>query len=106
MMISSTLQRSLDRIAIAIGEQRAELGISQRQLADLVGIDRGTIAKAERGGRVRADLLLRIGGTLMMLEIYTAPPAPEPVAELSAELSRFVVDRNGEAVREMDEAAA
>jgi transcriptional regulator with XRE-family HTH domain len=71
----NTVQRRLERIALALREQRLELGVSQRWLAAAAGIARPTLAKAERGGRIRPDLLLRAASVLLALELY-APPAP------------------------------
>jgi transcriptional regulator with XRE-family HTH domain len=88
----TTVQSRLDRIALALREQRLELGVSQRRLAALSGVSRETIAKAERGDQVSPKLLLGIAAVLTLLEVYT-PPQPEPVA-----FARSVVDENGNSI--------
>jgi transcriptional regulator with XRE-family HTH domain len=87
-----TVQSRLDRIALALREQRLELGVSQRRLAALSGVSRETIAKVEGGGQVSPKLLLGIAAVLTLLEVY-APPQPEPVA-----FARSVVDENGSSI--------
>jgi predicted transcriptional regulator len=53
------------RIADRVAEQRAAKGLSQRQLAELVGTTQSAIARLERGGRPpRIDTLLRIADAL------------------------------------------
>jgi transcriptional regulator with XRE-family HTH domain len=79
-----TVQSRLDRIALALREQRLELGVSQRQLAALSGVSRDTIVKLERGGQVSPKLLLGIAAVLTLLEVYS-PPQPEPVAFAAGE---------------------
>jgi transcriptional regulator with XRE-family HTH domain len=61
---------STDRIALAIPEVRLEYGLSQRQLAVLSGVSRKTIAKLEAGGRVTPALVVRLGATLLVLDVY------------------------------------
>jgi DNA-binding XRE family transcriptional regulator len=52
-------------IATAVAERRVELGLSQRQLAELVGTTQSAIARLESGGRPpRIDTLLRIADAL------------------------------------------
>ena len=53
------------QIADQVAQRRAELGLSQRQLAHLVGTTQSAIARLERGGRPpRIDTLLRISAAL------------------------------------------
>jgi transcriptional regulator with XRE-family HTH domain len=53
------------QIADRVAERRGELGLSQRQLADLVGTTQSAIARLESGGRPpRIDTLLRIAEAL------------------------------------------
>ncbi len=53
------------QIAGRVSERRAELGLSQRELAQLVGTTQSAIARLERGGRPpRIDTLLRIADAL------------------------------------------
>jgi transcriptional regulator with XRE-family HTH domain len=73
----STLERLQERIRTAdrgwffaaiaqdVSDRRQELGLSQRELAELVGTTQSAIARLERGGRPpRIDTLLRIADAL------------------------------------------
>jgi transcriptional regulator with XRE-family HTH domain len=52
-------------VAGQVADRRQELGLSQRQLAELVGTTQSAIARLERGGRPpRIDTLLRIADAL------------------------------------------
>jgi transcriptional regulator with XRE-family HTH domain len=52
-------------IADQVAERRQELGLSQRELAELVGTTQSAVARLERGGRPpRIDTLLRIADAL------------------------------------------
>ena len=52
-------------IAQDVADRRQELGLSQRELAELVGTTQSAIARLERGGRPpRIDTLLRIADAL------------------------------------------
>ena len=52
-------------IANEVARRRAERGLSQRELADLVGTTQSAIARLESGGRPpRIDTLLRIADAL------------------------------------------
>jgi transcriptional regulator with XRE-family HTH domain len=52
-------------IAQDVAERRQHLGLSQRELAELVGTTQSAIARLERGGRPpRIDTLLRIADAL------------------------------------------
>ena len=52
-------------IATQVTERRHALGLSQAQLAELVGTTQSAIARLERGGRPpRIDTLLRIADAL------------------------------------------
>ena len=53
------------RIADQVAQQRAARGLSQRELAELVGTTQSAIARLEGGGRPpRIDTLLRIAEAL------------------------------------------
>jgi predicted transcriptional regulator len=53
------------QIAEQVAQRRTELGLSQQQLARLVGTTQSAIARLERGGRPpRIDTLLRISDAL------------------------------------------
>jgi transcriptional regulator with XRE-family HTH domain len=73
----STLERLQERIRTAdrgwffaaiadqVAERRQAKGLSQRELAELVGTTQSAIARLERGGRPpRIDTLLRIADAL------------------------------------------
>ena len=73
----STLERLRERIRTAdrgwffaaiadqVAERRQAQGLSQRELAELVGTTQSAIARLERGGRPpRIDTLLRIADAL------------------------------------------
>ena len=52
-------------IADKVADRRAEMGLSQRELAELVGTTQSAIARLERGGRPpRIDTLLKIADAL------------------------------------------
>jgi predicted transcriptional regulator len=52
-------------VADKVSERRQEIGLSQRELAELVGTTQSAIARLERGGRPpRIDTLLRIADAL------------------------------------------
>jgi DNA-binding XRE family transcriptional regulator len=52
-------------IADRVAERRVERGLSQRELAELVGTTQSAIARLERGGRPpRIDTLLKIAEAL------------------------------------------
>jgi transcriptional regulator with XRE-family HTH domain len=52
-------------IADRVAERRIELGMSQRELAELTGTTQSAIARLEAGGRPpRIDTLLRIADAL------------------------------------------
>jgi transcriptional regulator with XRE-family HTH domain len=52
-------------VADKVFERRQQKGLSQRQLAELVGTTQSAIARLERGGRPpRIDTLLRIADAL------------------------------------------
>jgi predicted transcriptional regulator len=81
----STLERLQERIRTAdrgwffaaiaqdVADRRLQLGLSQRELAELVGTTQSAIARLERGGRPpRIDTLLRIADALdcdLMVEL-------------------------------------
>ena len=53
------------KIADRVAERRLEKGLSQRELAELVGTTQSAIARLERGGRPpRIDTLLNIADAL------------------------------------------
>ncbi len=53
------------QIAGRVAERRGELGLSQRELAELTGTTQSAIARLETGGRPpRIDTLLRIADAL------------------------------------------
>jgi transcriptional regulator with XRE-family HTH domain len=63
------------QIADQIAERRRELGLSQKQLAELTGTTQSAIARLESGGRPpRIDTLLRITNALdCELEVHVRP---------------------------------
>jgi transcriptional regulator with XRE-family HTH domain len=63
----------IERVALAIPEQRLELGLSVSETARLSGVSRPTVAKMMRGQRVSAKSLLQVARTLATLKGYVAP---------------------------------
>jgi predicted transcriptional regulator len=63
------------QIADRVAERRSEMGLSQRELAELCGTTQSAIARLERGGRPpRIDTLLRIADALQCdLVVELAP---------------------------------
>ena len=66
------------QIAGKVSERRAAMGMSQRELAELVGTTQSAIARLERGGRPpRIDTLLRIAEALdceLLVELVPRHP--------------------------------
>jgi transcriptional regulator with XRE-family HTH domain len=64
-------------IADRVAERRQELGLSQRELAELTGTTQSAIARLEAGGRPpRIDTLLRIADALdcdLLVELRPRP---------------------------------
>jgi len=59
--------RTADELTITVRERRRELGITQEQLADIIGVHRAFVSQLERGkATVRFDLLLRLVQALGM----------------------------------------
>ena len=65
-------------VADKVSERRQAVGLSQRELAELVGTTQSAIARLERGGRPpRIDTLLRIAEALdCELAVELRPRAP------------------------------
>jgi transcriptional regulator with XRE-family HTH domain len=63
------------QIAEQVAERRRQLGLSQKQLAELTGTTQSAIARLESGGRPpRIDTLLRITNALdCELEVHLRP---------------------------------
>lgn len=67
------------QIADDVASRRTELGLSQRELAELTGTTQSAIARLERGGRPpRIDTLLRIAGALDCDLTVELRPRPQP----------------------------
>jgi predicted transcriptional regulator len=68
-------------IADQVAQRRAQLGLSQRELAELTGTTQSAIARLERGGRPpRIDTLLRIAEALdcdLVVELRPHPPSDD-----------------------------
>ena len=64
-------------IAGQVADRRADLGLSQRELAELTGTTQSAIARLEAGGRLpRIDTLLRIANALdcdLLVELRPRP---------------------------------
>jgi predicted transcriptional regulator len=64
-------------IADRVAERRGELGLSQRELAELTGTTQSAIARLEAGGRPpRIDTLLRIANALDCELVVELRPRP------------------------------
>jgi len=67
------------QIAGQVSSRRAALGMSQRELAELVGTTQSAIARLEAGGRPpRIDTLLRIAAALDCELAVELRPHPNP----------------------------
>jgi DNA-binding XRE family transcriptional regulator len=65
-------------IAERVAERRVEIGLSQRELAELTGTTQSAIARLEAGGRPpRIDTLLRIATALDCELVVELRPLPE-----------------------------
>jgi DNA-binding XRE family transcriptional regulator len=87
--VASPLERLRERIATGdrgwffaaiadkVSERRSAIGMSQRELAELVGTTQSAIARLERGGRPpRIDTLLKIAEALdceLLVELVPRP---------------------------------
>jgi predicted transcriptional regulator len=80
----------LERVALAVPEQRRDLGVSITLLAKLAGVSRPTVVKIDRGFHVRPDLLRAVARELTMLEAY-APPTSTASVEMVDDLAPAVV---------------
>lgn len=59
--------RTADELTQTVRERRRELGLTQEQLADIIGVHRAFVSKLKRGrGAPRFDLLLRLVQALGM----------------------------------------
>ena len=64
-------------VAEKVAERRQAKGLSQRELAELVGTTQSAIARLERGGRPpRIDTLLRIADALECDLVVDLKPKP------------------------------
>ena len=69
-------------VADKVSERRQAIGLSQRELAELVGTTQSAIARLERGGRPpRIDTLLRIAEALDCALAVDLRPRPRPAME-------------------------
>ena len=69
-------------VADQVAERRQQRGLSQRELAELVGTTQSAIARLERGGRPpRIDTLLRIAEALDCELIVQLRPRTKREAE-------------------------
>jgi HTH-type transcriptional regulator/antitoxin HipB len=59
--------RAADDLTALVRDRRRELGLTQEQLADIIGVHRAFVSQLERGKvSVRFDLLLRLVQALGM----------------------------------------
>jgi len=59
--------RTADELTAAVRDRRHELGLTQEELADIIGVHRAFVSQLERGKiTVRFDLLLRLVQALGM----------------------------------------
>jgi HTH-type transcriptional regulator/antitoxin HipB len=59
--------RTADELPEIVRDRRRELGLTQEQLADIIGVHRAFVSQLERGkATVRFDLLLRLVQALGM----------------------------------------
>jgi transcriptional regulator with XRE-family HTH domain len=71
-----------ERIALAIPEQRRDLGLSERELARLAGVSRWQVARLERGEPVDPAVMVTVAAALTIVELYRdPPPSPPPKRE-------------------------
>jgi y4mF family transcriptional regulator len=59
--------RTADQLIATVRDRRRELGLTQEQLADIIGVHRAFVSQLERGkATVRFDLLLKLVQALGM----------------------------------------
>jgi transcriptional regulator with XRE-family HTH domain len=93
-MAQETLERIRERLAHAedgwffaqiaerVSQRRRELGLSQAEVAELVGTTQSAIARLESGGRPpRIDTLLRIANALDCELVVELQPRTKPRGE-------------------------
>jgi transcriptional regulator with XRE-family HTH domain len=73
MRTNSKTHSAVERVALALAEARVEHGLSQRQLAALSGVSRRSISKLEAGGRIDPMLVVKLGATLAVFDLYRPP---------------------------------
>jgi transcriptional regulator with XRE-family HTH domain len=72
-------------VAEKVAERRQEQGLSQRELAEIVGTTQSAIARLERGGRPpRIDTLLRIADALECDLVVDLRPRPSGQRKITA----------------------
>jgi transcriptional regulator with XRE-family HTH domain len=67
----------LERTRSALAETRQELGLSRSALARCAGVSVSTVVRAENGGPVHDNTVVRLASTLTVLELC-GKSVPEP----------------------------
>jgi transcriptional regulator with XRE-family HTH domain len=67
-----------DRLVEGLAEQRADLGLSPRQLGELTGLSRSTVRDVEQGRNRHPHTVVRLRVALAMVELYGKPVEPIP----------------------------
>jgi transcriptional regulator with XRE-family HTH domain len=88
----------VDRIRLAVPEQRQDLDLSLGELARPSGVSRATVTRLEAGRPIDVVLLMRIAVALLVLELARPPGPKATLLELDQQLW-FEVNRRGEASR-------
>ncbi len=78
-----TIARTPVQLGNSIRERRRELGLTQEQLAEKVGVRQRTISDVESAGAARIDTLLRMLGALE-LELLVRPRTKGSAGDIEA----------------------
>lgn len=86
-------------VAAKLIEYRFDRGLSQRQLADLVGVKQPQIARWESGGSLpQPDNLIRLAGKLKLEFVFSYAPAsrePKQITRSTRERAASYADGDG-----------
>lgn len=70
-------ERRLVEIAVQIAQRRAELGLTQTQLAELANLTQQQVSRLEKGLNCHLDTFLRAAD---VLKLHLAPTEPQQMA--------------------------
>lgn len=84
-----TCSKRIARIALAIQEQRHDLELSRRELAECAEVSEATVQRIERGVKVRSANLIRVAAALTTIELYSEPKPVQVAEQVDLPLALF-----------------